>query len=179
MHEAGNMIIEGARVQLLPISEDDTKNIVKWRNHVRGQFLDRRLFTEESHNYWLHTMVETGKVAQFVIEVKGKDKIGSVFLRDIDRKNKKAEFGIFIGEDRYQGKGYGTEATELILQYGFRQLGLHKITLRVLEKNKRAIGSYEKAGFKKEGCFVDDVFVDDQYENIIYMAIFEKQKETD
>ena len=110
------MIIEGTRVQLLPISEDDTKNIVKWRNHVRGQFLDRRLFTEESHNYWLHTMVETGKVAQFVIEVKGKDKIGSVFLRDIDRKNKKAEFGIFIGEDRYQGKGYGTEAAELILQ---------------------------------------------------------------
>ena len=67
----------------------------------------------------------------------------------------------------------------MILQYGFRQLGLHKITLRVLEKNKRAIRSYEKAGFKKEGCFVDDVFVDDQYENIIYMAIFEKQKETD
>ena len=114
MHEVGNMIIEGARVKLLPISEDDTKNIVKWRNHVRSQFLDRRLFTEESHNYWLHTMVETGKVAQFVIEIDGNDKIGSVFLRDIDRKNKKAEFGIFIGEDRYQGKGYGSKGLSLL-----------------------------------------------------------------
>ena len=87
MHEAGNMIIEGARVKLLPISEDDTKNIVKWRNHVRGQFLDRRLFTEESHNYWLHTMVETGKVAQFVIEVKGKDKIGEILIGRIKRQS--------------------------------------------------------------------------------------------
>ena len=41
--------------------------------------------------------------------------VGSTYLRDIDKKNNKAEFGIFIGEKEYWGKGFGNEATKLIL----------------------------------------------------------------
>ena len=168
-------MLESERIHLIPISEKDTSDIVRWRNSVRNQFIDRRLFTEESHNRWLHTMVETGKVAQFVISVKGKERIGSVFLRDIDYHNNKAEFGIFIGENHYQGCGYGTEAAQLIMQYGFEQLGLHKITLRALKTNKKALRSYEKAGFQLEGCFKDDVLIDGKYETIVYMAAFRNE----
>lgn len=74
--------------------------------------------------------------------------IGSVYLRDIDRKKKTAEYGVFIGEEKALGKGYGTQAAILMTDYGFGTLGLKKIFLRLLADNARAQKSYEKAGFR-------------------------------
>lgn len=84
-------------------------------------------------------------------------------IAGIDREAKKAEFGIFIGEEEWLGRGIGEEAAKLILDYGFEELGLHKIKLRVLADNKRAIASYRKAGFVEEGCFRDELLLDGKY----------------
>lgn len=74
--------------------------------------------------------------------------IGSVYLRDIDREKGEAEYGIFIGESDALGLGYGTQAAKQMLAYGFGELGLKKIFLRLLKDNPRALKSYEKAGFR-------------------------------
>lgn len=167
-------MITGEKIDLIPISSNDTENIVRWRNHVRDKFIYRELFTIESHNKWLETMVCTGKVVQFVIYDKEGRGVGSVFLRDIDYTHKHAEYGIFIGEDEAQGKGYGTEAARLMIQYGFEDLGLHKIMLRAFANNIRAIKSYEKAGFVQEGYLHDEVFLDNKYLDIVLMAVINK-----
>ena len=71
-------------------------------------------------------MVETGKVVQMIIaECDGDRPVGSVYVRDIDYEHNKAEFGIFIGEPDCLSKGYGTEATELMVEYAFTYLNLH------------------------------------------------------
>jgi RimJ/RimL family protein N-acetyltransferase len=62
-----------------------------------------------------------------------------------------AELGIVIGEPDCRGKGYGTEATRLILDYAFSALGLHNVMLRVFAYNEAAIRAYLKAGFKEIG----------------------------
>lgn len=80
--------------------------------------------------------------------VRSHREIGSVYLRDIDRKMGKAEYGIFIGERDALGKGYGTQAAKWMLHYGFETIRLKKIFLRLLEDNSRAQKSYEKAGFR-------------------------------
>lgn len=162
-------------ILLRPITEEDTPLIVRWRNldSVRMNFLYRQSFTIEGHTQWLHTMVFTGKVAQFIImEGHTKLPIGSVFLRDIDPVHNKAEFGIFIGEDAARGKGYGTQAAIAIKQYGFETLHLHKIFLRVLKTNGGAIRSYEKAGFVVEGIFRDELLIDGAYVDVVFMAAF-------
>ena len=97
--------------------------------------------------------------------------MGSVFLRDIDYQNKKAEYGIFIGEDTARGKGIGTEAAKSIVQYGFAELKLHKIFLRVLADNKGAIKSYENAGFVQEAYLKDEVLLNGEYRDIVLMAV--------
>ena len=58
-----------SEVKIRPITYDDTEDIIRWRNsdYVRSRFIDQRLFTKESHEYWLKNFVETGKVAQFMI----------------------------------------------------------------------------------------------------------------
>ena len=170
------MELTGEKVFLTPITKADTKDIVRWRNcdKVRRNFIYQKLFTEESHNHWVDTMVHTGKVAQFVIHDRETGLgVGSVFLRDIDRIHNKAEYGIFIGEDAARGRGFGSEAAKLIVEYGFKVLGLHKIMLRVFADNGSAIRSYEKAGFVKEAYLKDEVRVNGEYRDFVLMALIQ------
>lgn len=171
--------ISNEKIILKSISSEDTENIIRWRNseNVRKNFLDQRMFTVESHTNWLKNMVETGKVEQFIIIDKNDNvPVGSVFLRDIDYENRKAEYGIFIGEDSARGKGIGTAAAERIIQYGFEELKLHKIFLRVLAENIGAIKSYEKAGFKQEAYLVDEVNINDEFKDIVLMAVINSER---
>lgn len=162
------------RTYLTPITCDDTSLIIKWRNKafVRSNFIYQKEFTKESHERWLETMVDTGKVKQFIIRLKVDDlPVGSVYLRDIDTEHLKAEYGIFIGEEDYLGKGIGTEVAAEVIRYAFEELKLHKIMLRVLANNPRAIESYKKAGFIEEGIFKDDVRINGRYYDIIFMSV--------
>ena len=170
------MMIRGENINLRPISFNDTDLIVKWRQNkrVRNNFLFRGEVTKEVHENWLKTRVETGEVVQFIIEeADGGRPIGSTYLRDINREIGKGEFGIFIGEDDAVGRGYGTEAAKLIVSYAFGNLKLHKVYLRVLDENLVAKKSYEKVGFKEEGHFRDEVFLNGEYKDVIFMAIFD------
>lgn len=157
-----------------PISIEDTSNILKWRNNesVMENFIFQSKLTEETHLKWFSTKVQTGEVAQFIIEDdESKIDIGSIYLRDIDRINNKAEFGIFIGENMSRGKGFGAMATKLILEYAFANLTLNKVFLRVFSDNINAIRTYKKAGFIEEGIFKDDVYLNGVYRDLVFMAI--------
>lgn len=168
--------IEGKKIYLKSITYDDTDNIVKWRNKesIKRNFIYQGVFTRESHEQWMQTEVDTGKVVQMIIFTNNDNfPVGSVYLRDIDTLNRKAEYGIFIGEENAQGRGYGTEAAHLMLEFAFEKLKLHKVYLRVLEENKAAQKSYEKAGFIKEALLYDDVCIHGIYKNIILMGKLE------
>ena len=161
------------------MTEEDTDLIVKWRNEdfVRKNFIYQKPFTREGHLNWIRTMVDTGKVIQFIICTKEDEPVGSVYLRDIDRTHRKAEYGIFIGEKDALSKGYGTEAAKLMLRYSFEELRLHKLMLRVLAGNDRAKKSYENAGFVQEAFLKDDVYLEDGYRDVILMAAINPEKE--
>lgn len=166
-------MILGNNIFLVPITIEDTDLVVKWRNNpkVQSNFIFREQFTNDMHENWIKNMVEKNKVCQFIIvECLSKKKIGSVYLRDINMLHKNAEFGIFIGEDKFRGIGYGTEATKLIIEYAFRNLNLHRVFLRVFEENQQAINSYKKSGFNIEGVAIDMVFMDGKFHNIVFMS---------
>lgn len=181
------------KVYLRPITAADTEKIVVWRNKdfVRGNFIYQKLFTVEGHMAWLREQVEPGHVAQFIICVEnagrnggdssqgadgtcaeGDDReIGSVYLRDIDREKKTAEYGVFIGEEDALGHGYGVQAAKLMLEYGFENLHLEKIFLRVLEDNAGARKSYEKAGFQRIENKQQSVELEQGVRNVLFMEV--------
>lgn len=145
------MILKGNKVYLRKMQVEDTEDIVKWRNKdfVRKNFIYQELFTYEGHLNWIETMVKTNKVVQFIIVENETDKpVGSVYLRDIDEKDKSAEYGIFIGEETALGKGYGSESAMLMTQYAKDYLKLNKLFLRLYKENIAAYKSYKNAGFK-------------------------------
>lgn len=171
-------MIIGKNIYLRLMNKEDTDNIVRWRNSdfVRRNFIYQKPFTREGHENWIRTMIDTGKVIQFMICTKDDRPVGSVYLRDIDRTHNKAEYGIFIGEKDALGRGYGTEAARLMINYAFKELKLHKLMLRVLSENEQARRSYEKAGFLQEAFLKDEVFLEGKYKDVIYMAVIQNEK---
>lgn len=167
-------VLYGKKVVLRPITLDDTKYIVKWRNNpkVQENFIFQDVFTNEMHNAWMKNKVFAGKVIQYIIELADAHMpVGSIYYRDMDYENESAEFGIFIGEDDARGCGIGTDATQAFVEFGQKTLKMHRIFLRVLEKNEQAYHSYLRAGFQKEGVFRDMVKREDGYINVIFMAV--------
>ena len=162
-----------AGIYLRLMTYEDTDKIVAWRNSpmVRSKFIYQAPFTREGHLHWVHSMVETGKVVQFIIcEQESHRMLGSVYIRDIDRTHHKAEYGIFIGEPDARGRGIGTAAAKLMLRYCFEEEKLHRVYLRAFADNLQAVRSYEKAGFVREGLLREDVCIDGEYRDIIWMA---------
>ena len=95
--------------------------------------------------------------------------LGITGLRDIDHAQRVAEFVIFIGERECWGRGYGTEATRLVLDYGFTALGLHSILLRVYDFNLRGIRAYTRAGFREVGRWRQAHRLGDDMFDVVFM----------
>lgn len=95
-------------------------------------------------------------------------------LTSIDQILKKAELYIFVNPDS-QKKGIGTHATKLLCQYGFEELGLHKIYLLTNENNTAAIRVYQKCGFVLEGRHRDEFLMEDRYMDRLYFGLLKTE----
>lgn len=123
-------------------------------------------FIEESNK---NTSI--GKWANFAIVLKKENiLIGSIGYKDIDRKHHRAEFGYWIGKP-YWGKGYATEAVELLVDYGFNELGLHRIYATPFGSNIASQRVLEKAGLRKEGILKDHIYHIGEYHDLVFFGL--------
>jgi [ribosomal protein S5]-alanine N-acetyltransferase len=97
--------------------------------------------------------------------------VGGTGLHQMDFRNRHTQFGIFIGDKAEWGKGYGTEATWLMVKYACETLNLHRVWLHVYEDNPRGIRAYEKVGFRREGVLRQDNYRDGRYWDTLVMAV--------
>ena len=165
---------ESDSIYLRPMQISDTEKIITWRNKPRVQcnFIYQKPFTEEGHLHWIHTQIEPGHAVQFIICEKSTDReIGSVYFRDIDKEKRRAEYGVFIGEDDAAGKGYGTQTARLALAYAFDKMGLQSVFLRVFADNIGARRSYEKAGFSLLEEKQEDVMIDGTVRKVVFYSV--------
>lgn len=103
--------------------------------------------------------------------------VGEVVINEIDTDNRSSSIRIAIYDPKYFGKGYGTEAMRLAVDFGFKQANLHRIELGVYDFNPRAIHVYEKVGFTLEGTLRDTLFWEGEYHNEFIMSILEHEWE--
>ncbi|MDI9459477.1 MAG: GNAT family protein, partial [Bacillota bacterium] len=85
------------------------------------------------------------------------------------------EICIFIGDEEYQNKGFGTDAMKILIRLCFNQLNLYKVGLNVLSYNERALKVYRRLGFKEEGRLRQERFVDGAYHDLIIMGLLREE----
>jgi RimJ/RimL family protein N-acetyltransferase len=151
-------MLKGKLVLLRPVQKSDITYFLKWFNdpeimQYQGMYLPMTEMAEQKYIEELGTS-RNSTDAVFVIEAIEGEKskpIGDIGLNRIHPKDHHATFGITIGDKQYWSKGYGTEATELVIKYGFEQLNLHRISSSVFSFNGRSIKMHLKIGFSEEG----------------------------
>lgn len=112
----------------------------------------------------------------FAIKLKESNQIiGIAGFDDIVEENKVATLFIGIGDKNIRGRGYGKEALNLLLKYGFNELDFHRIQLNVLEFNHAAIALYEKAGFIKEGSYREFVLRDEKRFDLLLYGLLKSE----
>ncbi len=171
------MIIEGEIIFLRLLQKKDVEDFSEWyRDEQVTRFVGMNPLSQDRANALFNYLLTDPNGTYFGIIKKGDEKIiGYVFLARILKKHRIArEFGIIIGQKYVWGLGYGSEATKLILEYGFNQLQLHRIELLVLDFNERALNMYRKLGFIEEGIQREARIVDDKWHNVIMMSMLEQ-----
>lgn len=101
--------------------------------------------------------------------------IGDIALQDIDRKNRKCSVGMGIAKISNRSNGYGQQSLRLMLDYGFRYLGMERIAAYTLEMNIGAQKSLEKCGFVLEGRERKAVYLNgEKYDRLLYAILKEE-----
>ncbi len=133
-------------------------------------------FEELVHWYEKRISENYSDYIELSIETKEEQKyIGWTIFTGIDWKNQLAEYRILIGDKNYWSKGYGQEATALILAYAFNELNLNRVFLRVDHRHAGGIKAYEKSGFQREGVLRQEIFSEGEFHDSVLMSILKKE----
>jgi RimJ/RimL family protein N-acetyltransferase len=151
-------LLQGANVQLTALTSNDLPRIANWYQHTDFlRLLDARPAypqTEAVLAQWLEERHKATDAFMFGVRLLENDELlGWVELDGILWTHQVSGIGIGIGNQTYWGKGYGSEAMQLALQFAFNELNLHRLQLTVFSYNDRAIALYEKLGFQREGVY--------------------------
>lgn len=167
--------LTGKLVYLRPVETSDLDNLVAWRNESTNwlSFFNHRLLSAAGQANWLDSLQRNQHKAFFIVcEIKSDRPIGTICLDEINFIDGNAEYGsIVIGDSQDKGKGFAKDASIVILDYGFKELNLHRIFLRVFASNDTALGLYRSLGFKDEGIMRDAVYRSGKHQDIRLMSI--------
>ena len=169
------------RVRIRELRKEDSQKYFEWINNRELVIFNSAYspISEMNHNSWFDSVTKNNQIKIFSIVIENDSAeevlIGSCSLRNIDAVNQSAELQIRIGEESYQNRGFGTKVTQILVDFGFRDLNLNRIYLDVFQNNKRAVKTYTKCGFVEEGVKRESVFINGEFINIVQMSILSKE----
>ena len=170
--------MDGKLVRLRAYEKSDLDAVMKWiTDEEVTDFLGSGMLTYPLSSIAEEKFIEAAAKPSdtektFVIEALAERKyIGAITFHAINWINRSAGIGIVIGDKSFWGRGYGTDAMRVMMRLGFDKMNLHRLWLHVYDYNQRAIASYDKCGFKREGLLRQDRFYRGRYHDTIVMSI--------
>lgn len=177
----GTQTIETKRLTLRSFAYTDSASMLKnWvaDEQVQLMYAEPVYTTEAAVKELLDKYISSYEKEDYyrwaVIEKESGECIGQIAYFLVDSKNHFAEIEYCIGVD-YQRKGYATEATRAIIDYGFEQINLHKVQICVRPSNTPSRQVIEKCGFIYEGTLRDYFYMNDGYEGRMYYSILQDE----
>jgi ribosomal-protein-alanine N-acetyltransferase len=169
-----NPYLIGRTIYLRPPEVEDAPALVTWFNdpEVTRTLRHYQPMSLAKEKEFLEQINRSETEIALAIVVRETDQfIGVAGFRDLSVRHRHAAFGISIGEKTMWGRGYGAEATQLLVRHAFQTLNLNRVQLEVYEFNKGAIRCYEKAGFQLEGRLRQTHFAEGRYWDTLVMGI--------
>jgi RimJ/RimL family protein N-acetyltransferase len=163
-------------VALTPLAADDLPELFAWIND-REQVLFNAAYRpvgESQHREWFESVQKRADTVIFAIRRAGR-LIGTCQLHSISPVHRSAELQVRLGRASQRGKGYGTEAVRLLVEFAFDDLNLRSVYLHVFADNRAAIRAYEKAGFEREGLLREAAHVGGRYVDVVVMAVLRRE----
>lgn len=171
------VFLKGKKVILRPLRKStDLESCLRWINDPEiTQYLSIYLpMSAQSEEEWFDALSKRQNDIIFAIETLDGALIGTMGLHGINWKDKTATTGAMIGEKEYWGKGYGTDAKMILLDYALNTLNLRKICSSVLSYNKRSLRYNLHCGYKIEGVRKKQMFKSGRYRDEIILGVFKK-----
>jgi [ribosomal protein S5]-alanine N-acetyltransferase len=169
-----NPFLIGTRVYLRPLERADVPLLIPWINDpevTRGLRIHRPMNVQTEEEF-IQKMYQDEHALAVGIALRETDQlVGMTGLHQMDFRNRHASFGLMIGAKDAWGRGYGTEATALLVRHAFETLNLNRVWLLVYEDNAAGIRAYEKVGFRKEGVLRQDSFHQGRYWDTFIMGV--------
>ncbi len=171
-------MLKRARVTLTPVTDDDLPVMLGWIND-REQVIFNAPYKPvslRSHQEWFESTQRRSDMYLFAIRLsETSELIGTCQLHGINMVHRSAELQIRLGNVAERGKGYGTDAVQLLLEFAFKDLNMHRVFLHVFSSNSTAIRAYEKAGFKREGILRAAAYINGEYVDVLVMGILQNE----
>lgn len=169
--------LKGKRLYLRPPLRADIPHFLRWINDEDvTQYLAVNfpvMWAEEEQ--WFENLQKRKETVLVLVIVTNEGvPIGTMGLQNIKWVDRVATTGAMIGEKEFLGRGYGTEAKMLLLNYAFNILNLRKICSEVLAYNRRSYAYQIKCGYKEEGIRRRQYYKKGRYWDAILMAVFKK-----
>ena len=174
------MKLKSQRIYLRPLQEADAQSFLDNTKDEEIRYMTgtKSSFTLEQIQQHIGNCEKDATRYDFAIcLISNNNLIGELSISEIDTDNSKAGFRISMFGTKLTGKGFGTEATKLVLKFVFEELNLNRLQLEVFSHNKRGIRAYEKSGFKKEGVLRDSLYYNGQFSDEIIMSILKREYE--
>jgi RimJ/RimL family protein N-acetyltransferase len=176
----GESLLAGERVRLRALTEEDLPTLARWEMDPGRMVTLTDLVAPPSEararERFTRMCANDGEAVGFSVVALDDPQplVGSVSMFGIGGKDRSGTIGIALGRE-YMGRGYGTDAMRLIVSYGFRELGLHRIELTVAPFNAAGVRAYEKAGFTEEGRHRETVWHDGHWYDEVLMSVLEQE----
>lgn len=171
----------GERVTLRAFRDDDraARQRHGWHREIeRGYGADTptRAMTDDEVGAWLgHLAARAAAGATTWAVESGGELVGAAFLFDLREGDRKARLAVGMYAPRFLGRGLGTETIRLVLRHAFGTLGMHRVDLKVLDFNERAIAAYRACGFVEEGRERESCWVDGRWHDDVVMGVLDRE----
>ena len=171
--------IEGHRVVLRKHVPENVEAFQRWYSDPEvarlARYQDAPMRSDEINRFFQLRALGSETLTMAIHEAATGWLIGSCAFSQVDGENGSAMYHITIGEKDAWGRGFGTEATRLMLDHAFGTLGLHRIALTVFEFNERAIRSYRSCGFVVEGRARESIWRDGRWWDELAMSVLSSE----
>ena len=169
-------MLKGKKVALRALEQRDLPQLMVWRNNpdMRKFFRETDEINSINQEKWFNSVIEKNSLHKMfaIINIETNELMGACGLCYIDWVNRSADFSIYLGYNNlYIDDIYAIEAAEIMRDYGFNILNLHRLWAEIYTIDNLKKKFFDTLNFKLDGEFRETYWYNNQWHNSLFYSL--------